>query len=150
VPVKANHTRGVLHLFFGWCMRRGVLETNPVTVIDKPAPQVSRSRVLTDYELGLFWKAADEDEVFGPLYKLLALTGQRRDEARGASWDEFDLDKAVWSLPGSRTKNGKAHIVPLSEPVAALLQKLPKIGRKPRLLFTTNGDTMVSGLSRAK
>jgi len=150
VTVKANHTRGVLHLFFGWCMRRGVIEANPVSVIDKPAPQVSRSRVLTDQELGLFWKAADEDEVFGPLYKLLALTGQRRDEARGASWDEFDLDKALWSLPGNRTKNGKAHAVPLSAQVITLLQKLPKVGRKPRLLFTTNGDTMVSGLSRAK
>ena len=150
VPVKANHTRAALHLFFGWCMRRGVLENNPCAAVDKPAAQRSRDRVLSDSELALFWQAADKDPVFGPLYKLLALTGQRRDEARGATWDEIDLENGVWTLPAARTKNGRQHTVPLSPPAVALLSALPRIGRRPSLVFTTNGETMLSGLSRAK
>jgi len=150
VPVKANHTRAVLHLFFGWCQRRGVLENNPCSAVDRPAAQKSRDRVLSDTELGLLWRAADEDAVFGPLYKLLALTGQRRDEARGATWDEFDLDRGLWTLPAARTKNGRQHIVPLSARAVALLKSLPRVGRRPSLVFTTNGETMLSGLSRAK
>src|SRR5581483_3579005 len=150
VPVKANHTRGVLHLFFGWCVRRGVMDHNPCSAVDKPAAQKSRTRVLSDSELALLWRAADEDEVFGPLYKLLVLTGQRRDEVRGATWDEFDLDKRVWTLPAARTKNGRSHTVPLSAQAVALLNSLPRIGRRPTLVFTTSGETMLSGLSRAK
>jgi integrase len=37
-------------------------------------------------------------------------------------WSELDLDRALWSLPGARTKNGKPHVVPLSEPAVALLR----------------------------
>lgn len=150
VGVTANHTRAVLHLFFGWCMRRGVIDSNPCALVEKPAAQKSRDRVLSDSELALLWRAASEDRVFGPLYQLLALTGQRRDEARGATWDEFDLDQGVWSLPPPRTKNGRAHDVPLSEPAVALLKSLPRVGRRPKLVFTTNGETMLSGLSKAK
>lgn len=150
VGVTANHTRAVLHLFFGWCMRRGVIDSNPCALVEKPAAQKSRDRVLSDGELALLWHAADEDRVFGPLYKLLALTGQRRDEARGATWDEFDLENGIWSLPAPRTKNGRAHDVPLSEPAIALLRSLPRVGRRPALVFTTNGETALSGLSKAK
>jgi integrase len=150
---KANHTRAVLHLFFGWCQRRGVLAANPVSIIDRPAPRPQRERVLTDAELALLWRAADEDGVFGPLYKFLALTGQRRDEARGATWPEIDLDAATWTIPGSRTKNGKTHLVPLSPPAVTLLRTimpaLPRAGRRG-MIFTTTGATMLSGLSRAK
>jgi integrase len=147
---KANSTRAVLHLFFGWCQRRGVIDHNPVTIIDRPAPRAARERVLDDGELALLWQAAGEDRIFGGLYKFLALTGQRRDEARGATWDEIDFDAALWTIPGSRTKNGKTHHVPLSPQALALLKSLPRIGRRPNLIFTTTGATMVSGLSRAK
>ena len=149
-PTKANHARAVLHLFFGWCMRRGVIDVNPVTIIDRPAPRKARDRVLSDSELALFWRAADDDAVFGAMYKLLLLTGQRRDEVRAATWQEFDFENATWTLPGTRTKNHRTHVVPLSPQAITLLNAIPRIGRRPRLLFTTTGDSMISGLSRGK
>jgi len=45
------------------------------------------------------------------MFKLLQLTGQRREEVAAISWDEIAGE--VWRIPGVRTKNGKAHDVPL-------------------------------------
>ena len=147
---NANRLRIVLHLFFGWCMRRDLIAVNPCTGTDRPAPQISRDHVLTDAELALFWRAAGLDPFFGPMWKLLALTGQRRDEARGATWSEIDLEARTWTIPANRAKNGHEHEVPLSPTAIALLEAQSRIGKRPTLVFTTTGDAMLGGLSRAK
>lgn len=46
-------------------------------------------------------------------------------------WHELDFDAGLWKLPGSRTKNGKPHVVHISEPVRAILQSLPKVKDNP-------------------
>jgi integrase len=43
------------------------------------------------------------------------LTAARSGEVRGATWDEIDLDRAIWTIPASRTKGGREHRVPLSQ-----------------------------------
>lgn len=55
----------------------------------------------------------------------LILTAARSAEVRGATWDEIDLDAAVWSLPATRMKAGRAHRVPLSPSALALLRAQP-------------------------
>ena len=47
-------------------------------------------------------------------------TGQRREEVAQLTWDEFDLASQTWTLPSSRTKNGKPHIVHLSHEAVAV------------------------------
>ena len=42
------------------------------------------------------------------------LTAARSGEVLGARWDEFDLDRAVWTVPAERMKAGREHRVPLS------------------------------------
>jgi integrase len=56
---------------------------------------------------------------------LLLLTGQRRDELAEARWREFDLDRALWTLPRERMKNDKAHIVHLAPLAKGILAQLP-------------------------
>lgn len=58
--------------------------------------------------------------------EMLALTATRSQEVRGALWDEIDLEKAIWVIPGARIKMGKEHRVPLSARAAALLRDLPR------------------------
>ena len=94
--------------------------------------------MLTDSELRDVWRAADKiPGPFGALVKLLVLTGQRRDEVAQLRWVEIDLDNRLWVLPPERTKNGKSHDVPLSEPVIAVLTALPRGGmsKASRLKF---------------
>ncbi len=55
--------------------------------------------------------------------KLLLTTGQRRQEIVGARWVEFREADALWEIPANRTKNGRAHRVPLSELALQLLSE---------------------------
>lgn len=59
--------------------------------------------------------------------EFLILTAARSGEVRGARWDEINLQKAEWLVPGERMKAGKDHRVPLSAPAVKLLQALPRI-----------------------
>jgi integrase len=68
------------------------------------------------------WLACDKlSYPFGSMAKLLLLTGQRRNEVSGMTWAKLDLDKALWRIPGGRTKNDEAHEVPLSDATLSLI-----------------------------
>ena len=62
------------------------------------------------------------------------LTCARPGEARGATWDEIDLDAAIWSVHSSRMKMGTEHRVPLVPQAVALVQRLARIRSSP-LIF---------------
>jgi integrase len=58
------------------------------------------------------------------------LTACRTAEMRGATWDEFDLDAKVWTVPGSRIKSGRMHRVPISDEVVAILETVKGLSKK--------------------
>lgn len=108
--------------FFSWCLGRAILESSPALGIQSGYREVSRDRVLSDEELPRVIKAAREiGGPFGGVVEFLARTGQRREEFSQMSWDEVDLDRRIWTLPASRAKNGRLHVVHLSEQAAAVL-----------------------------
>lgn len=145
-PVTANRLRAHLNTLFNWAKGRDIIQTNPLDGIKPPAPEKARDRVLTEDEIRLFWNACDGlGYPFGPLYRLLLLTGQRLREVADMTVAEVNGDS--WSLPAARSKNGDEHVIPLSAPARAILDGLPEIGR---YLFTTTGRTPVSGFTRAK
>jgi integrase len=150
--VKANRTLAALKTCFSWLHRRDpdALPRSPCDGIDDPAPETPRERVLTDAELAALWKVAtSESYPFGHMVQLLVLTGCRRDEVRDAPWSEIDMKAREWSIPAKRTKNGREHLVPIVDQAAAILEKMPRISGS-RLLFTTTGETSISGLARYK
>ena len=55
----------------------------------------------------------ERDSASARALELLILTAARSGEVRGATWEEIDLDKALWTIPGERMKAGKQHVVPL-------------------------------------
>ena len=110
-----------------------------------------RERTLTDAELQAFWWAAGRIPYpFGQLFRLLLLTGVRLNEAAGAHWREFDLDKKLWVIPTERFKSGSEHIVPLSDAACALLASLPRFRRGDFLFSASFGERPINGFSRAK
>ncbi|MFC3162851.1 tyrosine-type recombinase/integrase [Ciceribacter thiooxidans] len=56
--------------------------------------------------------------------EFLILTAARSGEVYGAVWDEFDLDAALWTIPATRMKAGREHVVPLSGPALDLVRRL--------------------------
>lgn len=143
----------VCRRLFRWAQGRGDIDSNPLDAFEAPPAPAARDRVLKDWELRLAWLAAGELEYpFGPLYRLLIGTGQRREEVSGLDWRELHRASAEWHLPASRAKNGIASIIHLSDAMIAELDKVADGEKWPRkgLVFTTTGKTAVSGYSRAK
>jgi integrase len=71
------------------------------------------------------WLACDK--LSYPCGSTLLLTGQRRNEVSGMAWAEIDLDKALWTIPGGRTKNDEAHEVPLTDAALSVIASMPGI-----------------------
>jgi integrase len=123
-PAMASSTAAYGKACYGWAIKRGTLEANPF--IGLPVtPTTKRERVLSDAELAAISKATEGPGPFNGIVRLLMITGQRREEVAGMTWDELSGD--TWTIPASRTKNGKAHIVPLSQPAQDLLQAAPRL-----------------------
>jgi integrase len=128
-PVAADRARSTLSTMYAWAIGEGLCEANPVIGTNKASDDRPRDRVLSDAELVAIWKATPDSD-FGRIVRLLMLTGQRRDEIGWLRWSEFDIAGKLIALPGERTKNHRAHEVPLSDMAVDVLAKQHRrIGR---------------------
>jgi integrase len=165
---RARALFAALSSCFGWLLRHRRVDYNPCAGAFRPGPPRSRERVLTASEIRLFWLATDHVDAprpqhdadgnerelprpFRPALRLLLLTGQRLREVSGMRADELP-ENDTWRMSGSRTKNKRPHVVPLS----ALAREQIEAGRKTSrpgkagLIFTTTGETPLSGWSKCK
>lgn len=156
--VSANRVFSTIRKFLNWCVDpapqgAGVLSDSPIRGMARPVKEEKpRDRVLKDAELRVLWQATGDGDKFTACVRLLILTGQRRMEVGGMRWSELfldDKDQPFWSLPASRTKNKRAHMVPLCRTAVSTLRALPRI-KGSDLVFTTDGETVSSGWSKAK
>ena len=155
-----SHKRGIRRAVFayssvlwGWAIRRGHIDANPILAMEKPPAPAARERVLTDNELMQVHQAAETlHPIWTAFFKLLVLTGQRRSEVAGIMWEELDRATATWTIPASRAKNAKAHLVPLAPASVWLLDAQAGGAEWPQrgFILTTTGRTPVSGISKAK
>jgi len=149
-PGTANHSLATIKKLMNWALDRGTIEINPITGLAPPGKKLSRDRVLNDDEVQQLMTAAlAEGYPFGSLYLILLYTGQRRGEASGMRWSELSLQRRIWTIPSQRSKNGRAHEVPLSDPISQILTSVPRFLGSD-FVFTTTGTTPISGFGRAK
>src|SRR5262245_56523545 len=147
-PFAANKTLKSIKTFLRWCVGRAVLDQSPAEGVPLPTKEVARDRVLDDQELVQVILAARKmGGPYGGIVELLAFTGQRREEVSRLQWDELDLAQRVWTLPKSRTKNAKAHVVHLSEQSMAVLARADQPGP---YVFSLLGTKHFQEFSRAK
>jgi integrase len=137
-----------LKTFFGWCVGRGVIDFSPAQGIPNPGQQNHRDRVLDDSELAdIFLAARTMPMPYSGIVQVLALTGQRLQEVTQMAWAEIDTRTRTWCLPSSRTKNGKAHLVHLSDPVWTIVERMP---RTHPIVFPTSGKRHLQSFTKAK
>lgn len=147
-PIMANRTFEALRALFNWAIGRDWMAVSPMAGMAKPFETHSRDRVLTLGEIRWFWQAtAAMGYPFGDAMRLCLLTGQRIGEVSGMTRQE--LDGNMWVIPGERAKNGEPHAVPLTDPVLEIIDRAPVIG-DAGLIFTTTGESPISGRSKAK
>jgi integrase len=126
-PVAANRARAILSAFFNWSIANGLCETNPVDKTTKNQ-EYDRERVLVARELRAVWLGLEDDD-YGKITKLLTLTLQRRTEISRLERTEVNWAEKQIELPGSRTKNRRPHIVPLSPAALAILESVDGEGK---------------------
>lgn len=100
-----------------------------------PVPRRNRAAITEPDAFGGLLRAMDgydgQPSTKAALH-LLALTFVRPGELRFAAWPEFDLEGAIWRIPGSRMKMGREHIVPLAPEAIEHLRRLhPVTGHRP-------------------
>jgi integrase len=176
---QAHNLLGHVRRLFNWAIARGVygLERSPCDRMrprDVIGRKALRNRVLSSDELFACWRAAGRlGYPFGPLIRLLMLTGQRKSEVGEARWREFHPElvriflhsakedkpidwarippeQKVWIIPAERMKADAAHVVPLTDDALHILAKLPHYEDGDYLFSTTFGQKPVSGFSKTK
>ena len=125
-PVSANRLHALLSVVFNRiALEKEWIETNPMPVKKPFSKEKARSRTLTDKEICDLWKHLEEN-IFKQnppdILKMILLTAQRPTEVMGMTWEEVNMDEAVWTIPENRTKTGNIHMVPLSKQVMAILR----------------------------
>jgi integrase len=145
---RARKLHTALGALFAWLKRQRRITSNPCAGLHRPAAPMARERTLSNDEIQWFWHAcAAVGEPFGSIFKLLLLTGSRLAEVAGMSRAELLGQDNTWRLPGSRTKNHRAHVVPLSSAAQAIITAVPDVHE---IIFSTTGRSPPSGWSRAK
>lgn len=111
-----------------------IWKSNPTINIRSRAQNGARTRVLTEAELVAIWKACRDDD-YGRIVRLLILTGQRRSEIGSLAWSEVDIDARQINLPPERTKNGRPHVIPLSDQALAVIGSVTPVSDGQGVLF---------------
>jgi len=142
-PVLANRVQSLVSSIFSFALDAEIISANPCARLRKRGEESAGTRVLSDDEIRLFWRRSMVGPIsprVGLALRLLLLTGTRRSE--GAEIDRRELSAlesdvaAGWIIPGERTKNKRAHLVPLSPMAVTVIRaSLELVGENDEFLF---------------
>ena len=149
-PSMADITLAHVRRILNWHASRSDDYRSPIVrgmARTKPS-ELARIRVLSDDEIRAVWKAAETHSgPWGHFLQFLLLSACRRNEAAQMSWNE--LNDGVWTLPASRSKNGREQVLPLSPLAVSALERLPRIAGSQHV-FTIDGKHAFTNFSKAK
>lgn len=125
-PYEANRLRALLHKIFSLAGRIGFSGPNPVHGIER-FHEEQRERFLQADELPKFFAALEklrmESPVVADALEVALWTGARKGNVTSMRWEELSMQRAEWTIPGSKHKNGKPVTIHLPIPALAILQR---------------------------
>ncbi len=143
-PAAARKARHRIHAVFRWCIGRNYRSDNPVDRAVEALPKANgyaptHHRALPHGEVAAAIRAVRRTTDTHPAavlcVELIVLTAVRPGEARGARWDEIDMDSRVWTIPAARMKAGRKFAVPLSTGALDVLERARKLSGGSPLVF---------------
>jgi integrase len=149
-PYMANRLLALLSKMFSLAIAWGWRATNPVKGIPR-LHEDRRQRWLSGEELSRLWALLEQhsNRRSARAVMLLTLTGARRNEVLSATWDQFDLNRGVWTKPSHHTKTKRTEYVPLSNAALGLLSAM-RAEADPRSPYLFPGDAPNKPLSDIK
>lgn len=138
-PETAGRVRRRIEWVLGWATVRGYRTgDNPAIWRGHLAThfpshkQVARQKnykALRFEDLPSFWtKLAPRTGGAAAALRFAILTAARGGEVREATWDQVDFDAKTWTVPAAKMKEGREHVVPLSDAALAILEEQPRVG----------------------
>jgi integrase len=143
MPTAARKAKHRIAAVFRWCIGRNYRRDNPVDRAVAALPKQNgggggHHRALPHGEIAAALRAIHGMGNGSPAalcIELILLTAVRPGEARGARWDEIDMDGAKWTIPASRMKAGREFTVPLGAAALAVLERARKLSDGSPLVF---------------
>jgi integrase len=135
-PIMANRAFALIGRLYRWGYDSALIPPhNPQSMLRKPAKEKPRDRTYNEAELRVLWEAFGEMGVTGAAYKFALVTGVRINEAARMERNEIgngpaNFEGGVWTVPAGRSKNGNAHVVPLSDLALRILEDVPHTSDK--------------------
>jgi integrase len=127
----AGNLHATLSGYFGWLAGEGLIDRSPMPDVNKPAAGPARDRLPTDDELRELWSALGPlGDDYADIVRLVVLCASRRSEIGSLKWNEINFISGLIELPAARMKNGKAHVIPLSQPALDILRRRQRNGRE--------------------
>lgn len=141
----ALQTRNVLKRLFSYAIAREKTKFNPAAAIEAKfiASAKSRDMALSPEEIGKLLRAIYQSSMKRAhklALHLLILCMARKSELIEAKWEEIDLEKAEWAIPGERMKKDKPHLVHLSQQAVAMFEELKGLASGSEWVFPSRGD----------
>jgi integrase len=144
-PKTAEYSRQILARVFSFAIRNLRTKTNPAREIQGavPVPQPTHYKPIAAKDIPRFVERIDgypgrAQTKFAA--KLLLLTMVRKRELIEATWDEIDLDNALWSIPAERMKRRQGHVVPLSKQALEAFEELKPMACGSKYVFPNFGS----------
>lgn len=139
----ALQTRNVLKRFFAYAIAREKTIFNPAAAIEARfiAQAKSRDVALNPEEVGKLLRVIYQSSMKRAhklALHLLILCMVRKSELIEAKWEELDLEKAEWAIPGERMKKDKPHLVSLSRQALAMFEELKALGSGSAWVFPSS------------
>jgi integrase len=149
--VTAARAVGYVKPLVKWALKRGLMQG--VFDIEKPMQDAPKQRVLTEDDLASLLPTLTDP--YGRCCRLILLTGVRLNEARNATWEQFDVANAIWTIPGEVRKDTRlqtkrrvtpkvAMPIPLSRQALLLLEEI-RTAELSRRQLEGNGDDIAPG-----
>lgn len=125
---------------FCWAATQGLCDYDPTSLLKGlvKRPRVRHNPPLSWAEIPEFFAKLDGWAGYRTTVialRLMALTFVRTVELRKATWDQFDLEAALWTIPAKHMKMRRAHIVPLSKQTVSILKELQLLTGGGKILF---------------
>ena len=138
--ITANRVLAVTRKMFNFAVGRDIIDASPCVQIPAPSKENRRERYLSEDEIKVFWEKLDDAKMSQEIrlaLKFLLVTGQRKNEALGAEWSEFDLKNKWWTIPAEKSKNKLTHRVPLTSTAMEILNALKKSTGQYQFVFAS-------------
>ena len=153
-PASRDLALAFITSYLEWCLNEDLVPANVARGIKRIRSETENARdvILDDRQLKAVWQASERLDLahHRAVVQLMILTGQRRSEIAGLTWDDIDWQGMTFKIDAARYKTGRAMTIPMTPLVAQILRGLEKTRGGGKYVMSGRGRKPFSTFSAMK